>query len=731
VTKTGVHIIFLAKAKDPRYERWRARVFVLTWIAYLGFYLTRYSFSAAKGSLDLPDMDETTMGLIDSVYLVSYAVGQFIWGGLSDKLGPRRILLGGLLGSIICAVAMGASGYLTAFLIINFFQGLSQSCGWAPIAKILSCWYSRHERGQVLGWWSTCYAAGSVVAFALAGGAIVWFGHWSYAFYVPAACLFVIFLILYFFHADRPQDVGLPSIDVYHSEMEAENDETDDAADDKGTANADVDVDHNESSSWLDLIRQPMIGLLATTYFLLKPTRYAILLWGPYYVTLKLQTGVLFSATITAMFALAGVFASVVAGTVSDRLFNARRMPFTVICLITLSIALFMFDGVVNQAVKVTNKNQLATLSTQLDEIAGDKADTALPQISHELARLSAQSSLSDPETVTKLQYIVEQLKVTELSDFDQQAAMRSFMIQLRKIARSEQLALLRTADAYKKNIKSINTRVEKFGLHIDDPLLVNMSLLTKTKRIEISATVSRLALIQKRLEILSLEKPEFGDELGVMHDEVRRMKVDISDYLEDRGDDMSFIYQTQATDLAKELSQRSDSAALLAQFDELTDSASLLNDSNPGLDQAINNIKTSANELADAELASRIQTWVSMLQADRSYQPLRPAEVMTNAHWIMVLWLVLIGFFLQAPDSLIAVSAAIDFGHHKGASSTSGFINGCGSVSAIFGGAGVGYIAQHYSWSILLTGFGFMALLAALLLIPKWNAIPSKESAQ
>jgi len=112
------------------------------------------------------------MGLIDSVYLISYAVGQFIWGALADKVGPRRILLGGLLGSIVCSIAMGASSFLTAFLVINLLQGLAQSCGWAPLAKNLSCWFSRRERGQVLGWWSTNYAAGSVVAFALAGAAI-------------------------------------------------------------------------------------------------------------------------------------------------------------------------------------------------------------------------------------------------------------------------------------------------------------------------------------------------------------------------------------------------------------------------------------------------------------------------------------------------------------------------------------------------------------------------------
>ena len=331
-------------------------MFALTWLAYFGFYLTRYSFSAAKSSLDLPDMDEATMGLIDSVYLVSYAVGQFVWGALADKVGPRRVLLSGLLASIVCAIAMGASTWLTAFLVINFLQGLAQSCGWAPLAKNLSCWYSRRERGRILGLWSTNYAAGSVVAFTIAGGAIAWFGHWSYAFYVPAACLFGIFLLLYFFHADRPQDVGLPSIDAYHGDLEKGQEENDEPK--------------AETTNWLELIRQPMIGLLAFTYFLLKPTRYAILLWGPYYVTLKLQTGALFSATIASTFAIAGIFGAIIAGTISDMVFKAKRMPFTVICLIVLSITLFAFDGLVSRTVSSVNKGQVSDIAAQMADVA-------------------------------------------------------------------------------------------------------------------------------------------------------------------------------------------------------------------------------------------------------------------------------------------------------------------------------------------------------------------------
>ncbi len=54
--------------KDSKYEYWRWRVFGITWLAYVGFYLTRASFSVAKiGILGDPNIDMTSeqMGIID------------------------------------------------------------------------------------------------------------------------------------------------------------------------------------------------------------------------------------------------------------------------------------------------------------------------------------------------------------------------------------------------------------------------------------------------------------------------------------------------------------------------------------------------------------------------------------------------------------------------------------------------------------------------------------------
>ena len=57
--------------------------------------------------------------------------------------------------------------------------------------------------------------------------------------------------------------------------------------------------------SWkviLEVITNPMVLLLCLVYFCFKPVRYAILFWGPRYVSDKLGTGMAESSFISSMF---------------------------------------------------------------------------------------------------------------------------------------------------------------------------------------------------------------------------------------------------------------------------------------------------------------------------------------------------------------------------------------------------------------------------------------------
>lgn len=321
---------------DPRYERWRWQIFGITWLAYAGFYLTRKSFSVAKIDLSKPEvlgLSDGDLARIDAAYLTAYAIGQFVWGIAGDKFGTRRVVLGGMLGSVIAALAMGASSLTVAFGVLFFIQGLCQSTGWAPLSKNLGNFFSRRERGVVMGAWCSNYAVGGLIASIFAGAVGDWFG-WRYAFFIPALVLFGIWGLFLLLQRNRPEDVGLPPVEVYHQE------------------NPDVplaaEAAHPEpEGSWrviLDVLRNPMVLLLAAIYFLLKPARYAILFWGPKYINDKLGGGMTLAGGLSAMFELAGVFSVVVAGLLSDKIFGSRRMPVSVIYLALLAVALFFLD---------------------------------------------------------------------------------------------------------------------------------------------------------------------------------------------------------------------------------------------------------------------------------------------------------------------------------------------------------------------------------------------------
>lgn len=253
--------------KNPKYELARYKAFGISWLAYAGFYLTRASFSVAKiGIADDPNVILTIeqMGMIDGLYLIGYAVGQFVWGILGDKIGTRKIVLGGLTASIISGFAMGVSSIMLAFGVFALIQGLSQSTGWAPLSKNITQWFSLKERGVVMGWWATNYTIGGLIGAPIAGLAAAYFLDWRYAFFVPAIILLGVLILFYFFQKNRPEDVGLPPIEEYHKEIESvieikNVDETSGSSPEEG--------------SWemtLSVIKNPMVLLLGAMYFFLN-----------------------------------------------------------------------------------------------------------------------------------------------------------------------------------------------------------------------------------------------------------------------------------------------------------------------------------------------------------------------------------------------------------------------------------------------------------------------------
>ncbi|MGS2723929.1 MFS transporter [Porticoccus sp. GXU_MW_L64] len=326
--------------KNPRYEYWRWRIFTITWLAYASFYFTRKAFAVAKiGIFDDPALgiSKEMLANVDGVYLAAYAIGQFAWGMLADRLGTRRVLLGGLLLSVGAAFVMGLFPSLLIFVTVSALQGLAQSTGWSTCCKNMSHFFSRRERGRIMGFWSTNYAVGGLLASPFAAWwAYEFFNDWRYAFIAPATYLAVIWLLVLIFQRNRPQDVGLCSVEEYHGEQAPVTKLGDKC---EGEAQG-----QSSGSVIFEVLSNKTVLLLGAVYFLLKPARYAILLWGPFLVMEQVEgVSKLTAATVPIAFELAGVAGPILIGFISDRFFQARRMPPCAISLMFCTLALLCF----------------------------------------------------------------------------------------------------------------------------------------------------------------------------------------------------------------------------------------------------------------------------------------------------------------------------------------------------------------------------------------------------
>ncbi len=359
---------------DPRYERWRWRIFGITWLIYASFYLTRQSFSVAKVALPFApgvSLTRKNLGDIDSTYLIVYMLGQFLFGPLGDRFGPRRILLFGLGLSVAAAVGFGLSTTLAAFLLFAVLQGIAQGTGWSNTTKTMSSWFSVNERGRVIGWWCTHYTVGFAVALPFAGWMMDHYGQpifssfplppvfmagtvlpyvpaagwapaslfgtiapfWPAAFWGPAAAVAGVALLAWLLLRNQPEDVGLPSIEEYHG-------------DSKPLSTEDRAIVESAENAWQligAVLGTPRIWALALAYFSVKLVRYVFMFWGPKYVAETINSDALASTVVAAAMPIGGLVGVIGVGYFSDKLFQARRAPVAVLSL--LACAVMMLAG--------------------------------------------------------------------------------------------------------------------------------------------------------------------------------------------------------------------------------------------------------------------------------------------------------------------------------------------------------------------------------------------------
>jgi OPA family glycerol-3-phosphate transporter-like MFS transporter len=303
------------------HRTWRVKVFVATWLSYVGYYFCRKNWNAAKAAIEAQNhWDPSTIGNIGAAYLFAYAVGQYMSSRLGVAFGARKLLLTGMAVSIAVNVSMGFSSSSSLFFGLMAANGIAQATGWSANVGTMANWFHKHERGKVMGLWSTNFTIGSlatgfIYAFVL-GDLKAPFQHWQNTFYLGAAVLAVVWLQFYLFQRDTPEDVGLAGID------------------DPATA---VDESKPEPA-FITFTRDQWTNILLVGgfYFFAKLIRYAMWSWAAYVLQTKFHKSGEAANIYSIAFEVCGIPGVILSGWLTDRFFGSKRA--TVALIMTLGM---------------------------------------------------------------------------------------------------------------------------------------------------------------------------------------------------------------------------------------------------------------------------------------------------------------------------------------------------------------------------------------------------------
>ena len=324
---------------ESTYKSLRNRTFWGATVAYSLYYVCRMSINVVKQPLiDDGILSAGQLGLIGSALLFVYAVGKFMNGFIADYCNIRRFMATGLFISALVNLIMGALGLFsnmlpTMLIFISFailwgVNGWMQSMGSAPGVICLSRWFPQSKRGSYYSLFSTSPYIGEFISYNILAVVVGWLG-WQSGFIAAAVAGLAGVLLILVFVSDTPESRGLPSVQELSGEKLTKEDQ----------------MPTRELQKMI--LRHPGIWVIALSSAFIYIIKYAIAGWGVLFLQKARGFELAEASQVIAFSAVSGVLGTVLAGWLSDSMFNGDRAKPAVLSGIisTSSLILFLFVG--------------------------------------------------------------------------------------------------------------------------------------------------------------------------------------------------------------------------------------------------------------------------------------------------------------------------------------------------------------------------------------------------
>jgi OPA family glycerol-3-phosphate transporter-like MFS transporter len=311
-------------------------------LTYASLYMGRYNFNVYRAhARELHGLSESQVGAIATTGFWVYAASLLVNGPIAEKIGGRRAILAGVLGSSVANLAMAAFLRESArtdeiVLFLSLLYGVNmyfQSFGAISVVKVNSAWFHWRERGLIGGVFGSMISLGYFLALGIGG---LLYAHFSLPalFFVPSGVLLAMLAVDFALVRDRPSLAG-------HADFD-----TGDEGPRAGPAQAEPGLREIARR----VLTHPVLLVLAAAEFCTGIVRQGLLLhYGRF---LRDVHGVTESASPVLYYlassgiTVGGILGALLCGVLSDFVFGSRRAPVAflfyvgqVVALVALGLA--------------------------------------------------------------------------------------------------------------------------------------------------------------------------------------------------------------------------------------------------------------------------------------------------------------------------------------------------------------------------------------------------------
>ena len=111
---------------------------------------------------------KSLIGLLETTYLISYAIFMFFSGFVAERMDLRFFLsMGMMLSGLLCVlfgIAYPLGIHSIWYLIfIQIVTGMVQSTGWPGVVTVMGNWFGKGKRGLLMGIWNSHTSLGNIV----------------------------------------------------------------------------------------------------------------------------------------------------------------------------------------------------------------------------------------------------------------------------------------------------------------------------------------------------------------------------------------------------------------------------------------------------------------------------------------------------------------------------------------------------------------------------------------